>query len=146
MKTCCQHTRSPQLSSAPPPQSSACARCCVRASCCPLSTSHQQPLNTKKYNWIHYFLVYDLFRCGFNLSCKRWGRQAILLPWIPSSFPLPGSPVPWAEPRILWGGALLYRGSRLYHYSTPQGCYPHAVQEEVEMCCQIACLAASLMG
>ena len=64
---------------------------CARVSHCPLSTSHQQPLNTKKYNWIHYFLFYDLFRCGFNLSCKRWGRQAVFLPWIPSSSPLPGS-------------------------------------------------------
>lgn len=83
----------------------------VCASCCPLSTSHQQPLNTKKYNWIHYFLFYDLFHCAFNLSCKRWGSQAVLLPWTPSNslsqaplicyraqdFMRWGSPVSWEQ-------------------------------------------------
>lgn len=54
------------------------------------------PLNTKKYNWIHYFLFYDLFRCGFNLSCKRWGRQAVPLPWIPTSSSSPR--LPYSEP------------------------------------------------
>lgn len=74
-QTCSQHTCSPQQSSAPPTQSSARTRCCVPAALPTQHISPAAPRNTKKYNWIHYFpFFYGLFRCGFNLSCKRWGR------------------------------------------------------------------------